>query len=267
MIAASNFTYGDQGIMVAKLTTDDAEPLHDYSVYLELLDESWVNIGSGLTNQTGHVSILWIPTLPAGEYDIRLRTPMTDSQFYAPPENRLGRLVVNKEITVISIDTSQIRQGLIIARVTDDEGNPVEGMELDFSLNHKPIGATTSDSSGYAEIEVNAEDGQTLHVESSESAFYYGSSLEEIIVIPLDLLPLLVLLSLAFIGATFVAVGRKIVVFRDPARPPPVSPEISKALEEEKESIPERIKEHSEKRRSELEVPERRTIEPESSET
>jgi hypothetical protein len=49
-----------------------------------------------------------------------------------------------------------------------------------------------------------------------------------------------------------IAVGRKIIGERTVSSPTSVPPEVSQALEEERASIPERVREHSERRIAEL---------------
>ena len=46
--------------------------------------------------------------------------------------------------------------------------------------------------------------------------------------------------------------SRKIIRGRSASVPPSVSPEVSEALKEERDSIPERVREHSERRIAEL---------------
>ncbi|MGY5852343.1 MAG: Ig-like domain-containing protein, partial [Candidatus Thorarchaeota archaeon] len=246
-----NFTYSDQGVLVAYLSTDDGTPISDQTVFLEISDGTWVSVGSGLTNNSGHVSILWIPTLQAGEYSIQIRMSFSDSQFYLSPNNTMGILVIDKETTVISVDTSQ---GVAVARVTDDDGMPIPSIQVHFYVgsNHEYGGFATTDINGYSELNITLSDGEFLEAVVNEDGYYRGSSQQITVSIPLDPMFVISILSTICFVTAPIAIGRKIYRGRAKDEPSTVSPEVSKALEEERDSIPERVREHSEKRLAEL---------------
>jgi hypothetical protein len=72
------------------------------------------------------------------------------------------------------------------------------------------------------------------------------------IVSPPDILFLTMVAGIVFFSAASLAVTRKILRGRAASKPKPASPELSKALEEERDSIPERVREHTERRMTEL---------------
>ncbi len=172
-----NFTYSDQGVLGALLSTDDGEPLSDCSVYLEIMDWTWVSIGSGLTNESGHVSILWTPMLSAGTYSMQIRMSLAGSQYYLTPDNAVGQLEVSKESTVVSIDSATIAQGYVRTRVTDDDGNPVTSIQVHFyaSSNREYRGSGTTDNDGYTRLNITLSNGELLEAVVNEDDFYYGN--------------------------------------------------------------------------------------------
>jgi len=72
------------------------------------------------------------------------------------------------------------------------------------------------------------------------------------IVSPPDVLFLTMVAGIVFFSAAGLAVTRKILRGRAASKPKPASPELSKALEEERDNIPERVREHTERRIAEL---------------
>ena len=249
-----NFTYSDQGVLVALLSTDDGEPLSDQTAFLELLDGTWISIGSGLTNASGHVSILWIPTLPADTYSIQIRMSLAGSQYFLSPDNALGQLRVSKELIVISIDFATASQGFIRARVTDDDGTPIPSIQVHFysGSNHEYRGTGTTDNDGYTRLNITLSDGEILEAVVNEDNYYFGAQQEVPIAVPADLMFLGTVVGAIFMLAAGITISRKIIRGRRVSSPPSVSPEVSRALEEERDSIPERVREHSEKRLAEL---------------
>jgi len=248
-----NFTYSDQGVLVALLATDDGEPLSDQTVFLELLDGTWISIGTGLTNDSGHVSILWTPTLPADTYSIQIRVSLAGSQHYLTPSIAVGQLEVSKEFTVVSIDFTTAAQGFVRARVTDDDGTPIPDIQVHFyaGSSHEYQGAGITDNAGYTRLNVTLNNDETLEAVVNEDSFYYGSVEQVTVALPLDLMSIVSILSAICLVVTPIAVGRKVIRGRRVSSPP--SPEdVSRALEEERDSIPERVREHSEKRLAEL---------------
>ncbi|TFG34204.1 hypothetical protein EU527_04570 [Candidatus Thorarchaeota archaeon] len=249
-----NFTYSDQGVLTACLLTDDGEPLYGYSIYLEIMDGSWISIGSGLTNESGYASILWIPTLPAGLYSIQLRAALAESQYYLMADNPEGELTIGKEITVVTIDSTTAAQGYVHARVTDDEGNPISQMQVHFYLGseHDYQGAGTTDNDGYARLNITFNNGELIKAVVNEDDFYYGSTQEVTVALPPDLMFIGTVVCSIFLVAAGIAVGRKVILGRRVLSTPSVSPEVSRALEEERDSIPERVREYSERKIAEL---------------
>lgn len=258
-----NFTYSDQGILVAWLSTNDGEPLSDYSVYLEIMDGTWISIGSGLTNESGHVSILWTPILPAGTYSIQVRMSLAGSQFYLTPNNTMGVLVVSKETTVISIDTATLSQGFMLARVTDDDGTPIPSIQVHFyaGSNHEYRGFGISDNDGYTRLNITLNNGELLEAVVNEDDFYYGAIQEVTIAVPVDLMFLGTVVGAIFMIAAGITISRKIIRWRAVSDPPSVSPEVSRALEKERDSIPERVRERTKERIAELDEMGRDSVE------
>ena len=72
------------------------------------------------------------------------------------------------------------------------------------------------------------------------------------IVSPPDVLFLTMVAGIVFFSAAGLAVTRKILRGRAASKPKPASPGLRKALEEERDSIPERVREHTERRMTEL---------------
>jgi len=247
------FTYSDQGVLTCLLTTDDDEPMSGYPVFLEILDGSWVSIGSGLTNESGVVNILWIPSLPQGQYSIRARAGLADSLYYELPDEQSSLLHVLKETLELSIDDSSIGDGYLSAFVFDDEGNPMEGIPVSFfeAGSTEPLGTSMTDSDGCSKLDASFQGNVVMRVSVDDTDFYYGVSEEMIIAFPSDLTPILFGVIGVFSGIIVIGIARK---RRGVSLgiPSPVSPEISEALEKERDSIPERVREHSEKRLAEL---------------
>jgi len=253
--SVGNFTYSDQGILVASLITDDGEPISDQTVYLEILTGTWISIGSGLTNESGHVSILWIPTLPADTYTIQIRTSFTGSGFYLTPEIAMGLLEVGKESTVVSIDSSTISQGYVLARVTDDDGNPVPNVIVNFytGSDRDFRGTGTSDIDGNSRLDISLSNGEMLEVLVNENGFYHSSNQQITVALPLDLMPMGFAISAVCFIAIGIAASRKFTSRRNLSKPPSVTSEVSEALKEERELIPERQREEIERNLAEIE--------------
>ncbi len=253
MDSARNFTYSDQGILTAHLLTDDGEPVSGYSIYLELWDGGWISIGSGISNESGCVSILWIPSLPTGTYDVRMLAPMTESYYYQNPDYVRGDLIIDREILILDVDTTTMDQGYVLACITDDEGTPIEDIPVEYyrTKDGKLIGTEVSNSEGYVQLFVAPDDGP-IQIIVSENEYYYGSMSNVDVVLPPDYLPLTLLLGGVFFSTLFVAVGRKYFRGNTTTTAKPVSPEISKALEEEREKIPERRRKQKERNISNL---------------
>ena len=137
-----------------------------------------------MTNESGFVNILWIPTLPSGSYELRIRAPMTESEFYNSADDRTSTLQVSREVLIITIDEESGIDGYVGAVVTDDEGNPVEGATVEghWSDATSDVDSGITDSQGQATLESdevkNAPSGTTFtfSVDSvSKSGWAYDS--------------------------------------------------------------------------------------------
>jgi hypothetical protein len=254
LLTVTSFTYSDQGVLTAYLSTDDNDPLSDYAIYLEIFDKVWVSIGSGLTNESGIASILWIPTLPEGEYMVRARAALTDSLYYRNPDASSVLLQVRRETIVLSIDQSAVSAGYLTAVVLDDEANPMEGIPVLFFRvgDAEPLGTVVTDSDGVSRLESNLQGSVMIRVSVDETEFFYGVSEEMVVNFPMDLSLATVAAASLFVVMAGIALSRKIIRGRSISGPPSVPPEVSEALREERDSIPERVREHSERRIAEL---------------
>ncbi len=184
-----NFTYSDQGVLVASLKTDDGEPVALYSVFVEILDNgAWVSIGSGVTNATGQVSILWIPDLPANVYDFRVLALFTESQYYYAPANVGAQLAVGKERLVLSIDTTNANDGYVQVRVTDDENVTLHDIAVNLFLGDStaPVAIKATNQEGYVMFQVMLKDGESIRATVNENEFYRPASESVVVYIPLD---------------------------------------------------------------------------------
>ncbi len=181
ILSVRNFTYSDQGILTAQLLTDDSEPVVGYQIFLELLDVTWVTIGSGATNETGHVSILWTPELPAGYYQIQARAPLPESRFYEAAPTAHGLLVVDRELLILNLDTSTARQGYVTAWVTDDNADPIPGVTLLFFIDGTFHDLTITDAVGAARLTTSLQPGQIIRVTIEEDNFYQSISTQTVV--------------------------------------------------------------------------------------
>lgn len=86
----------------------------------------------------------------------------------------------------------------------------------------------------------------------NENNFYYGACQKVTVVVPVDILFLTAAAGIVFLFAAGLVVTRKILRGRAATGPKPASPELRTALEEERDSIPERVREHTERRMTEL---------------
>ena len=254
VIQVNSFTYSDQGVMLIILQTNENDPLPNYPVYLEILDGTWIGIGTGLTNETGYVNILWTPTLPYGVYSVRVRAPMTESEFYNSPEDSASILQVNKEFLLVTIDDTSGTNGYVGAQVTDDEGNPVEGIPVTFYIagNSQPLGTVSTDSEGHSHLETTLYGVQVIRAVVQTDAYYDGAYGELNIVLPPDVLTLTMVIGGVFGGAFIVNVVRKKRRGGIESSPKPVSPAARDALDEERKLIPERRREETERKIAEL---------------
>jgi hypothetical protein len=247
------FTYSDQGTILVRLTTDDDEPLSGYSLYIELKDETWISIGSGLTNSSGYASILWIPHLPAGVYSIQVRASMIESVCYQPPISVSATVDVAKEIVLLTVDTSAMNQGFISALVTDDEHEPIEGLRVDlYDDEDATKSSVLSDSEGYASFNLTPKNGERFRIVVHSNEYYGGNEERIRIHISTDLnLVIFALASVALVIGS-VSVIRKIWSHREVEVPAPPQAELQRALEEERERIPIRVQEQREERKAKL---------------
>ncbi len=254
VIQVDSFTFSDQGVMLVLLQTDDNSPLPNYPIYLEILDGTWIGIGTGLTNESGHVNILWTPTLPYGSYSVRIRAPMTESVFFNSPDDEVSILQVNKESLVVFLDEQSGINGYVGALVTDDEGNPVEGIPVSYYLagNPEPLGTVATDSEGQSQLETTLYGAQVLRLIIEENEYYQGAYHEMNLSLPMDTLSWTMPLSVIFVVALVLGVVRKTRLNRSKVEPAPLSDEGRKALKEEHELIPERRREETERKLAEL---------------
>lgn len=246
------FTYSDQGTILVRLTTDDDEPLSDYSLYIELKDETWTSIGSGLTNSSGYASIFWIPHLPAGVYSIQVRASMIESVCYQTPLSVSATVAVAKEIVLLTVDTSAINQDSISALVTDDEHEPIEGLRVDLYDDEDTIQSSVlSDSEGCAKFNFTPKNGERFRIVVHSNEYYGGNEERIRIHISTDINIIVMAVAGAIIG--FISVTRKIMKSKLAEKQNPPPEELQKALEEEREKIPIRVREQREERIVELE--------------
>ncbi|MHA2065535.1 MAG: hypothetical protein ACXABY_14265, partial [Candidatus Thorarchaeota archaeon] len=254
MVQVTSFTFSDQGTILVNLTTDEGEPMVNYPVYLEIQDGTWISIGTGLTNESGYVTILWIPTLPAGNYMIRVRAPLTESEFYNGATDVGGILLVGRETLEIVVDETSILDGFLSAFVTDDEGVPVEGVQVTFfeAGNPQPLGTAYTDSEGRSHLEAELQGSHVVRAIVYQNEYYREVSGEVYVAVPQDMLSLMLLAGTVFFGIIGIAVMRKVYRNRTKSIPGPLTPEAREALEEEHKLIPERRREETERKLAEL---------------
>lgn len=187
IVDARNFTYSDQGVIIGRFTTDDGAPLDNRPVFLELWDEGWISVGSGITNTTGHVNLLWTPELKPALYTIQIRATLTDSQYFESPETVAGQVLVGKEILVVSIDLSLVNDGIVRVQVTDDENTTLQGLTVTLYHENSTIRyEAITNSDGYATFSLAIEEGESIRVTVAETDFYLSASANAIVSNPPD---------------------------------------------------------------------------------
>ena len=179
---------------------------------------------------------------------------MTESPFYNNPEDSVSILQVNKELLIINIDDTSVSDGYVGAQVTDDEGNPVEGIPVTFYIagNSEPIGIAATDSEGYSRISATLYGAQVLRAVVQENDYYTGAFGEMNVALPPDILVLSMVIGSAFAGTLVISLIRKKRRGDIESTPKPVPPEVRKELEKEHELIPERRREETERKIAEL---------------
>jgi protocatechuate 3,4-dioxygenase beta subunit len=114
------------------VAADTGEPLRRVAV------SAFPGTGSGagpvrpIVTRTGEDGVYTLRELPAGQYEVRAqRTGFVMQAFgQAGPQSPARRVSVDEGSRVASIDFQLQRSGVIAGRVTDDEGEPAEGVAV-----------------------------------------------------------------------------------------------------------------------------------------
>lgn len=115
-----------------------------------------VFVGSGLTNAFGVATFAW--AIPEGQ---TLGASVVDAYFVEDGMYKASTvassITVDKELTVLTISgpfqSKPAKAVTLSAKLTDDEGNPIEGKNVDFALGDQTCNGLT-DSAGIASCEI-----------------------------------------------------------------------------------------------------------------
>ncbi len=262
IIDVGQFTFSDQGILYARLSTNDGEPLVGYIVGLEINDDNiWISIGTAATNATGHVSIPWGVELPGGEYSIKVRTALSESQLYEQADEVFALVSISKEVLHISIDAILAEQGLITVKVMDDENSSIESITVNLYTSDIHLSGIT-DEGGYVQFHVTLENGEIVRVEVEENDYYEGASSEFEVQVPLNPVLLISISVVGIIGLGFVSIIRKKHLEEIASRPVETPVKTTLALEAESESMEKRSTENLEAIEKEVEEIRSESVEP-----
>ena len=133
----------------------------------------------------------------------------------------------------------------------------MEGIPVSFFIvgSAEPLGTETTDSEGCARLETSHQGEVIVRASVDDTDYYYGVSNEMVILYPMNLTPVLLGLIGIVSGVMTIAFIRKrkggsLGTPKLTELKP--KPELDKALEEERELIPERRKEEVERKMAEL---------------
>ncbi|MHA1130786.1 MAG: Ig-like domain-containing protein, partial [Candidatus Helarchaeota archaeon] len=208
--------YGDLVTFSGRLTDDDlvSMPLSDklLSFSLENSASTWIPLGDAYTSADGWAYITWGISFPPGGYNSRV--DFNGDAHYNPfSQITSPGLVVERETILLSNPSKSIYQGqpdTLATVVTDDEYNPIEGIEVDFFISGSSwtyLGTSTSDVNGIASITttinlpINTYD---LKVFVSESAYYKSA----ILIGSVTIRPPLQATSVTLLGGPYVAMAK-----------------------------------------------------------
>jgi len=147
-----------------------------------------------------------------------------------------------------------LSQGYVLAKVTDDDGNPVPSVIVNFytGSNHEFRGTGTTDIDGYSRLDIALSDGEILEVVVNENNFYHSSNKQVTVAIPFDFMFIGYVIGAVCLLAIVIAAGKKFLPSRSVSSPPPSISDVSGELEKERDRIPERVRKHSERGIAEL---------------
>jgi len=150
--------YSDYVTISTTLTDDESIGIGNKLVVFEILiDGTWQTLGSNTTDTDGSVFIRILLNYTPSTYD--LRVSFNGDDYYEQCQS-LGSLTVRKELTTIVVFKAEGNYSdsiLLVAKLTDDEGTPLENLTVSFNVSSDNIswvllGEAQTNASGYANL-------------------------------------------------------------------------------------------------------------------
>lgn len=163
----SSLKKGSSTTITAKLVDGNNNPLANKDIGFYV---GTTSLGSATTDSSGNAVKTYTANLDAGTYIIN--ASYSGSIDYGS-SNATSNLIVNPFSTTLTIDVPSATQGksvTITATLKDENGNPLQNMNIDFQLYDgsmwTSIGSDTTDSSGAASITYTPSSTGTFQVKA-----------------------------------------------------------------------------------------------------
>jgi len=180
-LAPFNVKIGGSTTITARLLDDNGNPITSQSIVFSL---GTTVLGSAFTDSSGNAVEPYVANVSAGTYAVNASYTENDAYLSS---SATSNLIVSPFTTNVTIDAPSATQGnaaTLKATLKDENGNPIQGMNVDFQIydgaSWTSIGSASTDSSGIASLsytpsstgsfQVKAVFGGTTNYASSSSS-------------------------------------------------------------------------------------------------
>jgi hypothetical protein len=181
--------YSDTVGLEAWLKTTMGDPLSGMSVkyFLDANQDNSFNpateyIGTSVTDANGFAPLAYTAWLAPGVYSLRAEFDGSDPYLPSSAQSQEFFLAVEKEVTVVTYSgdtSSRTGQTVTLAAVlTDDEGNPIVGRDLSFTLGTQSAAAVTQVPGGVGstDLQLTQPQGQYTVATAFAGDTYYAAA-------------------------------------------------------------------------------------------
>ena len=151
--------------LVGTLTDNNGKPISGQTIHFSI---DGIFIGDGVTDSSGIATYQYALTQGLGAHNLTANFVTGNNNIYAASHNTdINNLQITLPATKIILNGVTGITGKIvnlIAKITDNNGNPLSGKTIQFLIDGKAIGSNVTDSTGTAVLSHKVTETQGSHV-------------------------------------------------------------------------------------------------------
>ena len=151
--------------LVGTLTDNNGNPISGQTIHFNI---DGIFIGDGVTDSSGIATCQYALTQGLGAHNLTANFVTGNNNIYAASHNtNINNLEITLPASKILVNSVSGITGKIvnlIAKITDNNGNPLSGKTIQFLIDGKSVGSNVTDSTGTAVLSHKVNETQGSHV-------------------------------------------------------------------------------------------------------